>query len=618
MAEGMPLAILLAASWVDVLSPAEIADRMAASLDLLAADLADLPARHTSVRAVFDASWAALSERARAAFARMSVFRGGFTAEAAQEVAGADLRTLRELVRTSFLQRTEAGRFAAHSSGSGRFAAHSLRSGCFATHSSGSGRFAAHSSGSGRFAAHSLRSGCFATHSSGSGRFAVHELLRQYGAEHLAKAPADREETLDRHCATYAAFYAARARALRDGHFGPVADEVANIYAAWHWALDAARIDRVRQFVGRLGLGVDTLYKRPRAWYSGGEAAFARAVSLLRAAGEEGENAIGLGIALRCQAGHAYELGHLDRYTALIEESIAVLERTDAKTELAIAKVDAYGAVGSTAADVERRLQEGLALARESNCEHLIARASGLLAGPALHRRALDQAERYVRDALAIHRNEGHRTGLCILLGTGAAIAYARGDDTGARQCVEESIALAEEMRWQLWCAEMRAVLGAILVRLGELAEARAQCQRAHEIAQDLGDDRPLVCALCGLGDAALADGNVKEARTTYRQALMLAADDPRFLPAWRAVYSVAVLRAREGCLERAAALSVHGLDPHWAFWFWYGAGLRLVLELEHQLPPDAFAAAQERGRATSLHETVEELLAELGGERRP
>ena len=57
LVEGMPLAILLAASWMDVLSPAEIADEIERGLDFLEADLRDLPARHRSMGAVFDVSW---------------------------------------------------------------------------------------------------------------------------------------------------------------------------------------------------------------------------------------------------------------------------------------------------------------------------------------------------------------------------------------------------------------------------------------------------------------------------------------------------------------------------------------------------------------------------------
>ena len=545
-----------------MLSLAEIAARMAASLDLLAADLDDLPARQRSMRAVFDASWAILSEQARATFARMSVFRGGFAAEAAQAVTGADLRPLRELVRISFVQRTEAESFAAHL----------------------------------------LR----------LGYFVIHELLRQYGAEKLAETTGNREETLDRHCAYYAAFLTARARALHDGGLGPVAGEVADIRAAWHWALDAARVDRVRQFVGRLNCGIFQLDYLTLEWFSGGEQAFAQAVSLLRTAGGDRENAIALGVALRCQGGCAFELGHLDRAAALIEESMAILEQCGARAELSIAKVDACVGVDKSTASVEQLLEEGLVLAREADYEIGIGRASHLLAMPALHRHAFDRAEQYVRDALPIYRRIGHHRGTCFGLTTLAGIAYARGNDAAARQCIVEGIAVTDKMVWPEWGADMRAALSTVLITLGDPDAARIQCQRAIEIAQDVGDDRLLVYALCGLGDAALADGSAEEAKGYYRQALALAVDDPRFLPKWRPVCSVATLRAREGSMEQATALSALGLDPIWAWSFWYGMGLRLVIELERQMPPAAFAAAQERGRTMSLQETVAELFEEL------
>ena len=60
-------------------------------MDFLSVSLRDLPARHRSMRAVFDHSWKLLSEEEQGVLLRLSVFQGGFRREAAEQVAGAKL-----------------------------------------------------------------------------------------------------------------------------------------------------------------------------------------------------------------------------------------------------------------------------------------------------------------------------------------------------------------------------------------------------------------------------------------------------------------------------------------------------------------------------------------------
>ena len=115
MVQGMPLAILLAAAWVDTLAPAEIAEEMSQSLDFLESDLRDLPERQRSMRGMFGYSWQLLTAEEQAAFARLSVFRGGFSRTAAQSVGQTNLRLLTKLVNKSLVSRDAAtGRFALH------------------------------------------------------------------------------------------------------------------------------------------------------------------------------------------------------------------------------------------------------------------------------------------------------------------------------------------------------------------------------------------------------------------------------------------------------------------------------------------------------------------------
>ena len=114
LSAGMPLALVLAATWVDMLAIDQLAHELQQGIDILETELRDVPDRQRSVRATFNYSWGRLSEAEQQAFMKLSVFRGGFTAEAAQAVAGASLRQLRKLVDKALLQTLPTGRYDIH------------------------------------------------------------------------------------------------------------------------------------------------------------------------------------------------------------------------------------------------------------------------------------------------------------------------------------------------------------------------------------------------------------------------------------------------------------------------------------------------------------------------
>ena len=193
LVEGMPLAILLAAAWVEVLSVHEIAEEIAHSFDFLTAEMRDAPRRQWSIRAVFEPTWQRLSEAERGVFKRLSVFRGGCTRQAAQAVTGASLPVLQVLLNKAILSRTPRG------------------------------------------------------------RYEIHELLRQYAEDQLTAA----EETTaarDAHCAYYAEFMHARIEDMKGGDRQITAlDEIEadfeNVRAAWEWAVERCRVDDLKHMV---------------------------------------------------------------------------------------------------------------------------------------------------------------------------------------------------------------------------------------------------------------------------------------------------------------------------------------------------------------------------------
>lgn len=182
LVQGMPLALVLAAGWLEVLSLEEIAVEISKSLDILETELRDVPDRQRSLRAVFEYSWKQLSREQQQAFARLSVFRGGFTRQAAEAVAGAGLRNLLALANRSWMQRQE------------------------------------------------------------DGRYSIHELLRQYGYELLSADNEAMIDTRNSHSCHFASLLEALAEDMKGGKqiqaIETVEAEFENIRSAWLWSVE--------------------------------------------------------------------------------------------------------------------------------------------------------------------------------------------------------------------------------------------------------------------------------------------------------------------------------------------------------------------------------------------
>jgi predicted ATPase len=109
--DGLPLAIELAAARVKVLTTARILERLGHSLELLTAGDRDAPERQQTLRATIEWSHNLLSADEQLLFARLGVFAAGFTLDAAETVAEAELDALAALVDKNLLRQTEDGRF---------------------------------------------------------------------------------------------------------------------------------------------------------------------------------------------------------------------------------------------------------------------------------------------------------------------------------------------------------------------------------------------------------------------------------------------------------------------------------------------------------------------------
>ena len=114
LVEGFPLAIELAATWTRDLSCQEIVAELSDGLHDLETTLRDIAPHHRSLRAVFDASWRLLTDAEQRTLMLLTVFRGGFTRDAARAIVDAPATLLSGLRDKALLRPAGARRYDMH------------------------------------------------------------------------------------------------------------------------------------------------------------------------------------------------------------------------------------------------------------------------------------------------------------------------------------------------------------------------------------------------------------------------------------------------------------------------------------------------------------------------
>jgi tetratricopeptide (TPR) repeat protein len=108
--DNLPLALELAAARVIVLSPEQLLERLSQRLDLLKAGRGVDP-RQQTLRAMIEWSYELLANAEQELFARLAVFHGSWSLDAAETVCVADLDTLQSLVDKSLVRLRDEDRF---------------------------------------------------------------------------------------------------------------------------------------------------------------------------------------------------------------------------------------------------------------------------------------------------------------------------------------------------------------------------------------------------------------------------------------------------------------------------------------------------------------------------
>lgn len=112
--DGWPLALELAATWINDFSLAEIEETLIQHLDQLRTHFRDVIERQKSMMAVLSWSYNLLSPQAKTVLAHLSIFQGGWTPAAAAMVIGATPASLSHLVQHAFVEQHPDGRQTMH------------------------------------------------------------------------------------------------------------------------------------------------------------------------------------------------------------------------------------------------------------------------------------------------------------------------------------------------------------------------------------------------------------------------------------------------------------------------------------------------------------------------
>ena len=492
LVDGMPLAVELAAAWVRTLACAEIADEIERSLDFLSVSARDIPPRHRSMRAVFDHSWKLLSDDERRSLARLSVFRGGFGREAAEEVGGASLTMLAALVAKSLVRRPE------------------------------------------------------------SGRYDLHELIRQYAALYLEADPAANAAARQQHYAFYLVLAEGAGPQLKGSGqletLRRLEQEHDNFRAALAWSLAGGQNDSALRLAGAL-----RLFWGMRGYFDEGHTWLTKA---LQQSPEKSSGASARARALESLAMLDNAAGKHADALPLAEESEALFRELGDKQGLADALMIVGQVLRwqGEAALSRARLEEALALYREAGDPWNVARCL-LRLGASLADYGGDDAGRLMlEEASAILDKLGDKFISGGVLVTRGVIAFALGNYASARSRFDRSLAIAREIGDPWGMADALTNIGCVLRVQGDYAAARSHLEEALQVYEQRG--RGIWCAdpLCALAENEIAQGNLGAARRHLDEACPCAdASGNKWLQVLVG-YFEGLLAYYEGDMERAAA----------------------------------------------------------------
>jgi predicted ATPase/class 3 adenylate cyclase len=525
--DGLPLAIELAAARVKLFTPQTLLARLAQRLALLTGGARDLPARQQTLRSTIDWSYHLLNRDEQTLFARLAVFVGGGTLEAAEAVCNVDgdlaldgLDGLTALVDKSLLKQVAGP--------------------------------------------------------DDTPRFTMLETIREYALERLV-ASGEEEAIRQQHAAYYLVLAEAAEPKLKEADQGTwlaqLEAEHDNLRLALAWTLGSGDAEVVVRLVVALG----KFWERGGYWGEGraqleqavaasnGFAPALRATVLLRAGwfgAEDGAPALveealtlfrelgdkrGIGDALRMLGRHAWFQGDYLRAMVLLEQSLALFRELDNKRGIASTLHflgDAMREQGDAARAIPL-LEESIALRKELGDKQVGALALNSLGDAVYDQGDVARAMVLYQESLTLFQEVRGKYGIPWVLRSQGRVAHAQGDDARARLLLEETVARFREMGSEMGLAWTLHHLGYVAHAQGDDAHAQALLREGLILQQHTGNKRLIAESLERWAGLAVAQGRPAQAAWLCSAAATLRDSIGAAPPANRTDYDRIVAAAR-------------------------------------------------------------------------
>jgi predicted ATPase/transcriptional regulator with XRE-family HTH domain len=481
LVDGLPLAIELAASWVRLMSLSEIAHELERSLDLLETNLFDVPARHRSIRSVFEHSWDLLTAEERAVLMRLSLFQGGFTRQAAEMVAGASLSLLSSLVGKSLLR-----------------------------------------------------------HSKNPDRYDLHELIRQYSFAQLKTSPDEDAQAFEKYAGYYSQWVATQEspfKSEKQPHISQLIQaETGNWHASWDWAIRNRRLDLLRRMIPCLNW-----YFEVHGYYQEALSAFKAAADFFRALDSQGGLQTEVEIStfaflLDSLGWFEFRTGNVERAIPLLAESLELARQTD-DPELLYYIHGNWGYLCLLTGDIpnaSRLTLESLRYGRILTPWHTAIPIS-VLGIVAYEQGNLTEALQQLTESLKIWRRVGDPRGLVFCMLYLSMTALVLKDIPLTRSTLEESNAIAEANMDRWAHAFGLDLLGMACLSENRNEEALELFERSLQLYREIGDQLNGTNVMIHMGQANAALQCNADARRLYLEA---------YVNAQKAKWTPQVLRA--------------------------------------------------------------------------